>query len=144
MIFMIPSESGRSVGEAQFSDSRPDAPHDAVMELVIEGTNYRCKDGTVIGSASELAKEFFSRASGLEPRHLLLGREGGCWFLFTPRTVRRPFLLDGSTLPRGERYFLKKVRHHLQFDELRFGLRLLPAERAGLPRWAGSLFHPKS
>ena len=135
--------SEREQPVVEFSDSRPDAPHDAVMELVIEGASHRCKDGTIIGSASEFAKEFFSRASGLEPRHLLLGKENGCWFLFTPRTVRRPFLLDGSTLPRGERYFLKKVRHHIQFDELRFGLRLFPAERAGIAGWASLLFRRK-
>lgn len=141
--FMVFSESEHPVGDAEPLDTRPDAPVDAVLELVIEGTNYRCKDGTIIGSTSDFAKEFFSRAAGLEPRHLLVGKEGGCWFLFTPRTVRRPFLLDGSTLPRGERCSLKKVRHHVEFDELRFGLRLLPVERTGYPRWAGSLLRPR-
>jgi len=129
--------------DVHIPDARPDAPPDAAMALVIEGTNYSCKDGTVIGSGSEFAREFFSRAGGLEPRHLLLGKEGGRWFLFTPRPVLRPFLLDGVTLPRGERRFLTKVRHHLQFDDLRFGLRLSPAERTGPVRWAYSFFRGK-
>lgn len=140
---MISSDREQPTGDVHASDSHPDAPRDAIMELVIEGASYRCKDGTVIGSESGFAKEYFSRASGLEPRHLLLGKDGGHWFLFTPRTVRRPFQLDGSTLPRGERYFLKKVRHHIQFDELRFGIRLLPAERVGRAAWVNSLFRGK-
>ena len=134
------SEREQPNADMHVPDARPDAPPDAAMALVIEGTNYPCKDGTVIGSASEFAREFFSRAAGLEPRHLLLGKEGGRWFLFTPRTVPRPFLLDGVTLPRGERCFLTKVRHHLQFDDLRFGLRLSPVERTGPVRWVYSLF----
>ena len=78
------SEREQPNAEVHIPDARPDAPPDAAMALVIEGTNYSCKDGTVVGSASAFAREFFSRAGGLEPRHLLLGKEGGRWFLFTP------------------------------------------------------------
>ena len=104
----------------------PPAPKNARLELVVEGKTFVCRDGSIIGSASELASEVFKQIPGLEPRHALLGLEQGAWFILTPKNVGRPLRLDGATLPRGERRPLDKVRHHVEFDALRIGLRLLP------------------
>jgi hypothetical protein len=93
---------------------------------VVEGKAFTCRDGTIIGSESDLGTEVFKQISGLEPRHALLGMEQGEWFILTPRNVGRPLRLDGVTLPRGERRPLNKVRHHIEFDALRLGLRLMP------------------
>src|SRR5262249_17296495 len=68
----MPSEREQPNGDVHVPDDRPDAPPEAAMELVIEGAPYPCKDGALICSTSEFAKEFFSRANGLEPRHLLV------------------------------------------------------------------------
>ena len=115
-----------SVDFGSKSDVRPPAPKNARLELVIEGKTFTCRDGSIIGSESDLAPEVFKQIAGLEARHALFGIEQGEWFILTPRTVGRPFRLDGVTLPRGERRPLDKVRHHLEFDALRVGLRLFP------------------
>jgi len=120
---------GRPTSSVDFgskTDVRPPAPKNARLELVIEGKAFVCRDGTIIGSDSDLAPEVFKHVAGLEARHALLGIEQGEWFILTPRTVGRPLRLDGVTLPRGERRPLDKVRHHIEFDTLRLGLRLLP------------------
>jgi len=105
---------------------RPPAPKNARLELVVEGKTFVCRDGTIIGAESEFAAEVFKHVPGLEARHALIGREQGEWFILTPRNVSRPLRLDGVTLPRGERRTLDKVRHHVEFDALRIGLRLSP------------------
>ena len=126
---MSSSGEGRQPGSVDFGlkgDFRPPAPKNARLELVVEGKAFVCRDGTIIGSDSHLAPEVFKQVHGLEARHALLGMEQGEWFILTPRNVSRPLRLDGVTLPRGERRPLDKVRHHIEFDALRLGLRLLP------------------
>jgi hypothetical protein len=113
-------------GDGSKPGSRAEAPRNASLELVFEGVSYPCKDGTIIGTSSSFAKAAFSRVDGLEPRHLLLGIEGGYWFALTPKSVRRPFRLEGKSLVRGERIVLDKARYHVEFDDVRFGLRLSP------------------
>jgi hypothetical protein len=113
-------------GDGSKPGSRAEAPRNASLELVFEGVSYPCKDGTIIGTSSSFAKAAFSKVDGLEPRHLLLGTEGGYWFALTPKSVRRPFRLEGKPLVRGERIILDKARYHVEFDDVRFGLRLSP------------------
>ena len=123
------SDEGRQTSSVDFGskgDFRPPAPKNARLELVIEGKTFVCRDGTIIGAESTLAAEVFKQIPGLEARHALIGREQGEWFILTPRNVNRPLRLDGVTLPRGERRPLDKVRHHVEFDALRIGLRLSP------------------
>jgi hypothetical protein len=96
------------------------------LDLVFEGVSYPCKDGTIIGTSSSFAKAAFAKAEGIEPRHLLLGVENGYWFALTPKSVRRPFRLEGKQLVRGQRVILDKARYHVEFDDVRFGLRLSP------------------
>jgi hypothetical protein len=115
-----------SVDFGSKGEFRPPAPKSARLELVVEGKTFVCRDGTIIGSESDVAAEVFKLIPGLEPRHALLGLDQGVWFILTPRNVGRPLRLDGLTLPRGERRPLDKVRHHVEFDALRIGLRLLP------------------
>jgi len=116
----------RSVDLDSKGDFRPPAPKNARLELVVEGKTFVCRDGTVIGTESDLTPELFKHIPGLEARHALLGRDQGEWFILTPRNVSRPLRLDGVALPRGERRLLDRVRHHVEFDALRIGLRLLP------------------
>jgi hypothetical protein len=106
--------------------TRAEAPRNAALELVFEGISYPCKDGTIIGTSSGFAKSAFSKVDGLEPRHLLLGIEDGYWFALTPKSVQQPFRLEGKQLVRGERTILDKARYHVEFDNVRFGLRLSP------------------
>ena len=115
-----------SVDFGSKGDFRPPAPKNARLELVVEGKTFVCRDGSIIGSESNVALEVFKQIPGLEPRHALLGLDQGVWFILTPRNIGRPLRLDGVTLPRGERRPLDKVRHHIEFDALRIGLRLLP------------------
>jgi hypothetical protein len=125
---MLPTDA--KSGSTSSSDSklgtRADAPRNATLDLVFEGVSYPCKDGTIIGTSSGFAKAAFSKVGGLEPRHLLLGVENGYWFVLTPKSVQRPFRLEGKQLVRGERVILDKARYHVEFDDLRFGLRLSP------------------
>jgi hypothetical protein len=125
---MLPTDA--KSGSTSSSDSnlgtRADAPRNAALDLVFEGVSYPCKDGTIIGTSSGFAKAAFSKVGGLEPRHLLLGVENGYWFVLTPKSVQRPFRLEGKQLVRGERVILDKARYHVEFDDVRFGLRLSP------------------
>ena len=127
---MLPADDqGKSISfskDGSKPGSRADAPRNASLELVFEGVSYPCKDGTIIGTSSSFAKPAFSRVDGLEPRHLLLGLEDGYWFALTPKTVQRPFRLEGKALVGGERIILDKARYHVEFDNVRFGLRLSP------------------
>jgi len=125
MSFLGASRSPDSVF-GSLNDTRPVAPKNATLEIVVEGKSFLCHDGVIIGAESDFASEVFRHVPGLEARHALLGIENGCWFILTPRTVKRPFRLDGVTLPRGERRPLDRVRHHVEFDALRLGLRLKP------------------
>jgi hypothetical protein len=122
-----PGASGpQSSGFGSGVNNRPPAPKNAKLEIVVEGRSFSCRDGTIIGAESDFASEVLEHVHGLEARHALLGIEDGYWFILTPRTVKRPFRLDGITLPRGERRSLDRVRHHVEFDSLRLGLRLTP------------------
>jgi hypothetical protein len=112
------------------------APAHAVLDLVIEGHAYRCFDGQMIGSDFPFAREFFSRGEGLEPRHLLIGHEDDRWFVFSPPNVRRLFVIDDQPVRPGQRRYLDRTRHHGAFGDLRFGLRLHPAEEGILGRIA--------
>lgn len=125
---MLPVDGGStsSSSDGSKAGTRADAPRNASLELVFEGVSYPCKDGTIIGTSSSFAKAAFSKVDGLEPRHLLLGMEGGYWFALTPKSVQRPFRLEGKQLVRGERTILDKARYHVEFDDVRFGLRLSP------------------
>jgi hypothetical protein len=120
------SSSPSSSSGASKLGTRADAPRNAALELVLEGVSYPCKDGTIIGTSSSFANGAFAKVEGLEPRHLLLGVETGYWFALTPKSVLRPFRLDGKPLARGQRIILDKARYHVEFDNIRFGLRLSP------------------
>jgi hypothetical protein len=110
---MSSPDEGRQTSSVDFGskgDFRPSAPKNARLELVVEGNTFVCRDGTIIGAESNLAAEVFKQIPGLEARHALIGREQGEWFILTPRNVSP----------------LDKVRHHVEFDALRIGLRLSP------------------
>jgi hypothetical protein len=125
---MLPTDakSDSTFSNDSKSGTRADAPRNAALDLVFEGVSYPCKDGAIIGTSSGFAKAAFSKVEGLEPRHLLLGVENGYWFVLTPKSVQRPFRLEGQQLVRGQRVILDKVRYHVEFDDIRFGLRLSP------------------
>jgi hypothetical protein len=127
---MLPTDAksgSTSSGDSKL-DTRANAPRNAVLDLVFEGVSYPCKDGTIIGTSSGFAKAAFSKVEGLESRHLLLGVENGYWFVLTPKSVQRPFRLEGKQLVRGRRVILDKARYHVEFDDVRFGLRLSPRQ----------------
>ncbi|HEY0789580.1 MAG TPA: hypothetical protein VGD78_00830 [Chthoniobacterales bacterium] len=119
------------------AEDLPSAPRWARLELVTEGAAHFCADGSVLGSQGNLPETLTQHWTDLEPRHLLLGRENGFWFAFTPVTVARPFSLDGAPLLPGDRRWLDRVRHHLALDDLRIGLRLHPAEGGWFARVRG-------
>jgi anti-sigma B factor antagonist len=104
---------------------RREAKYPALLEVRAEGTSYPCKDGDVIGTEGQLAKAYFSQISNLAPRHLLIGQSDGRWFVFTPKNVQHPFILDGVPLRAGERKFLQFVEHQAEFSGHVFGLRLI-------------------
>jgi anti-anti-sigma factor len=104
---------------------RPEAKYPAQLEVRAEGTSYPCKDGDVIGTEGQLAKAYFRQISNLAPRHLLIGQLDGRWFVFTPKNVQHPFILDGVPLRTGERKFLQFVEHQAEFSGHVFGLRLV-------------------
>jgi anti-sigma B factor antagonist len=116
---------------AAVSAERPrrEASYPALLEIRAEGISYPCKDGDVIGTAGRVASSFFASIAGLEARHLLVGQEGDRWFVFTPKNVAYPFLLDGMPLVAGERKFLDYVEHQMEFCGHVFGLRLIPDRR---------------
>jgi hypothetical protein len=76
-----------------------------------------------------LGKAHFAQIPGLAPRHLLIGKLEGRWFVFTPQNVLHPFLFDGQTLVAGERKFLQYAEHQMEFNGQVFGLRLIPEQK---------------
>jgi len=100
-----------------------------LLELRAEGNSYPCEDGDVIGSMGRLASPYFSQIPGLAPRHLLIGKLEGRWFVFTPQNVQHPFLFDGQSLVAGERKFLQYAEHQMEFNGRVFGLRLIPEQK---------------
>src|SRR5271167_4739393 len=110
---------------------RREAKYPARLEVRAEGISYPCKDGDVIGTDGQLAAAYFSQISNLAPRHLLIGKLDGRWFVFTPKNVQHPFILDGIPLQPGERKSLQYVEHQAEFSGHVFGLRLIPEQRKG-------------
>jgi anti-anti-sigma factor len=105
--------------------TRREAKYPALLEVRAEGTSYPCKDGDVIGTEGRLAQPYFSQISQLAPRHLLIGLLDGHWFVFTPKNVQHPFVLDGVALRAGERKMLQYVEHQVEFSGHVFGFRLI-------------------
>lgn len=104
---------------------RREAKYPALLEVRAEGTSYPCKDGDVIGTEGRLAQPYFSQIAHLAPRHLLIGLLEGRWFVFTPKNVQHPFVLDGVALRAGERKMLQYVEHQVEFSGHVFGFRLV-------------------
>ena len=109
--------------------TRVEAFYPAQLEVRAEGNIYPCKDGDVIGSAGQLGKAYFAQIPGLAPRHLLIGKLEGRWFVFTPQNVQHPFSCDGHLLVAGERKFLQYADHQMEFNGRVFGLRLIPEQK---------------
>jgi anti-sigma B factor antagonist len=107
------------------SVARHEAKYPALLEVRAEGTSYPCKDGDVIGTEGRLALPYFSQITNLAPRHLLIGQLEGRWFVFTPKNVQHPFILDGVVLRAGERKNLEYVEHQAEFSGHVFGFRLV-------------------
>jgi len=105
--------------------ARREAKYPALLEVRAEGTSYPCKDGEVIGTEGRLAQPYFSQIAHLAPRHLLIGLLEGRWFVFTPKNVQHPFILDGVSLRAGERKMLQYVEHQVEFSGHVFGFRLV-------------------
>jgi len=121
----LPTTAQRATAPPQ----RVEASVPALLELRAEGNSYPCNDGDVIGSVGQLGKSYFAQIPGLAPRHLLIGKLEGKWFVFTPQNVLHPFLFDGYPLVAGERKFLQFVEHQMEFSGHVFGLRLIPEEK---------------
>jgi anti-sigma B factor antagonist len=111
------------------SPPRVPAPFPAQLEVRAEGNTYSCKDGDVIGEAGQLGRAYFVQIPGLAQRHLLIGKTEGRWFVFTPKNVQHPFLMDGHPLVAGEPKFLEYTEHQLEFNGHVFGLRLVPEQK---------------
>jgi anti-sigma B factor antagonist len=105
--------------------ARREAKYPALLEVRAEGTSYPCKDGDVIGTEGRLAQPYFGQIAHLAPRHLLIGLLEGRWFVFTPKNVQHPFVLDGVALRAGERKMLQYVEHQVEFSGHVFGFRLV-------------------
>jgi anti-anti-sigma factor len=118
-----------SVARPSGPPPRVEASYPAQLEVRAEGNSYPCKDGDVIGGAGHLGKAYFAQIPGLAPRHLLIGKLDGRWFIFTPQNVQHPFLFDGHSLVAGERKFLQYAEHQMEFNGHVFGLRLKPEPR---------------
>jgi anti-anti-sigma factor len=105
--------------------TRREAKYPALLEVRAEGTSYPCKDGDVIGTEGRLAQPYFSQIAHLAPRHLQIGLLDGRWFVFTPKNVQHPFVLDGIALRPGERKILQFIEHQVEFSGHVFGFRLV-------------------
>jgi anti-sigma B factor antagonist len=121
--------------------TRREAKSPALLEVRAEGASYPCKDGDVIGTDGRLAQTYFSQISNLAPRHLLIGKLEGHWFVFTPKNVQHPFVLDGVVLRAGERKILQYEEHQVEFSGYVFGFRLVaqPQKKGFFSR----IFSPK-
>ena len=124
-----PPPLATTVQKATPAQQRVEASFPALLELRAEGNSYPCKDGDVIGSAGQLGRTHFAQIPGLAPRHLLIGKLEGRWFVFTPQNVAHPFLFDGHPLVAGERKFLQFAEHQMEFNGHVFGLRLIPEQK---------------
>jgi anti-anti-sigma factor len=109
----------------QAGGPRREPKYPASLEVRAEGTSYPCKDGDVIGTIGGVAQPYFSQITNLAPRHLLIGQLDGRWFVFTPKNVQHPFIMDGVVLRAGERKMLQYVEHQVEFSGYVFGFRLV-------------------
>jgi anti-anti-sigma factor len=109
----------------QAGGPRREPKYPASLEVRAEGTSYPCKDGDVIGTVGGVAQPYFSQITNLAPRHLLIGQLEGRWFVFTPKNVQHPFIMDGVALRAGERKMLQYVEHQVEFSGYVFGFRLV-------------------
>jgi anti-anti-sigma factor len=109
----------------QTGGPRREPKYPASLEVRAEGTSYPCKDGDVIGTIGGVAQPYFSQITNLAPRHLLIGQHEGRWFVFTPKNVQHPFIMDGVVLRAGERKMLQYVEHQVEFSGYVFGFRLV-------------------
>jgi anti-anti-sigma factor len=109
----------------QTGGPRREPKYPASLEVRAEGTSYPCKDGDVIGTIGGVARPYFSQITNLAPRHLLIGQLEGRWFVFTPKNVQHPFIMDGVVLRAGERKMLQYVEHQVEFSGYVFGFRLV-------------------
>ncbi len=116
-----PPAAARPVGPV----TRREAKYPALLEVRAEGASYPCKDGDVIGTEGRLAQAYFGQIANLAPRHLLIGQLEGRWFIFTPKNVQHPFILDGVALRAGERKTLQYIEHQVEFNGHVFGFRLV-------------------
>lgn len=121
--------AGATATRPAASVARHVAKYPALLEVRAEGTSYPCKDGDVIGTEGRLALPYFSQITNLAPRHLLIGQLEGRWFVFTPKNVQHPFILDGVVLRAGERKNLEYVEHQAEFSGHVFGFRLVSQQR---------------
>jgi anti-sigma B factor antagonist len=123
----------------QAGGPRREPKYPASLEVRAEGTSYPCKDGDVIGTIGGVAQPYFSQITNLAPRHLLIGQLEGRWFVFTPKNVQHPFIMDGVVLRAGERKMLQYVEHQVEFSGYVFGFRLVdqPAKESFFGRLFG-------
>jgi len=126
---VVPPPLPKTTQIAAAAPQRVEASVPALLELRAEGNSYPCKDGDVIGSAGQLGRSYFAQIPGLAPRHLLIGKLEGRWFVFTPQNLLHPFLFDGHPLVAGERKFLEFAEHQMEFNGHVFGLRLIPEQK---------------
>ena len=84
--------------------------------------------GMLSGRKGDWRQPYFSQITNLAPRHLLIGQLEGRWFVFTPKNVQHPFVLDGVALRAGERKMLQYVEHQVEFSGHVFGFRLVAPE----------------
>ncbi len=122
---VLPGPLPPPVARKEGSVIRREAKYPALLEVRAEGTSYPCKDGDVIGTLGGLAQSYFGQITNLAPRHLLIGQLQGRWFVFTPKNVQHPFILDGVVLRAGERMMLQYVEHQVEFSGYVFGFRLI-------------------
>jgi anti-anti-sigma factor len=125
---VLPAQPTPATARSAGQGTRREAKYPALLEVRAEGRSYPCKDGDVIGTEGRLAQEYFGQITNLAPRHLLIGQAEGRWFVFTPKNVPHPFILDGVVLRAGERRMLQYLEHQVEFSGHVFGFRLVAQE----------------
>lgn len=81
--------------------------------LLLQGKEYRLKDGDVIGRQGTVAQTVLANYPTVSRRHLEIVQEKGAWFLRTLEGVPNTTQIDGKEMPRGELVALKE-RHRIQ------------------------------
>ena len=85
------------------------------------GSVIHVKMETLSGQQANWPQPILARLSNLAPRHLLIGKSDSRWFVFTPKNVQHPFILDGIPLQAGERKFFQYFEHQAEFSGHVFG-----------------------